>query len=451
MTTLKRKYNEIKAELEKGHAENVKLQAANAKLQEENKQLTTEIAKYKKLSDLEAREFGLSAKLDDIMRRRLLPEYVSKSEEEVAQAHKSATILQVKLEKILERETETRKIRRVQESKIKRNIHWLRTERRNVKNHRNKLAEASNELARVWERLNKIENDLSNGKKKFQHHLDGSEPLPEDSLILVLKFLKEKLKDHSEIEKLSISAKEKRDMALSELKNLVFVLERAIVADDFGLADPEEAQLKKELETERAIRRRYEEKHDQAVIKAREAGSRLVDVITTYSDQLFPSAPDPSDLPQIVTRTIDFLEQKAMAVEDIFGKTEYQVDKVKQIKKYFDEGYDVDLSKCGDFKIVGELLKAYFRELPESLIPIEISDKFTTVLKETPDKVNKIEELIESLPKANRKVLAALAIFLHKLSKKSDINKMTSTTLGEIFGPYLLRPTRGGSNLVQNV
>jgi hypothetical protein len=56
--------------------------------------------------------------------------------------------------------------------------------------------------------------------------------------------------------------------------------------------------------------------------------------------------------------------------------------------------------------------------------------------------VEKLEELVNALPKANRNILAALSIFLHKLNAKADVNKMDAVTLGTIFGPYLIRPTR---------
>jgi hypothetical protein len=65
-----------------------------------------------------------------------------------------------------------------------------------------------------------------------------------------------------------------------------------------------------------------------------------------------------------------------MNIENVFQRTEYKPAKVKQIKEFFDTGCDVDLQQCGDFYLVGELLKAYFRELPEPLIPRDLQGKF---------------------------------------------------------------------------
>jgi myosin heavy subunit len=374
----------LRKEIQKEQQEKAKLQAAVAKLQEENKQLLVEIGKFKRRSEFEVEMAAIVQDVNERVRKRVTPEFVTKVEDDEAQTHKTATIMQIKLEKHFERESESKKLKRSQVSKAKRNVHWLRMERRRLKNLKNTLATDANTLARLWERQNKAESDLNRWKKMFEKHLDGRVPIDDDdSLAAVLKGARDKLKEHSEIENQTIAARIKRDGTLSELKNLLFTLERALTAENYGLADPEEEQLKKQLEAERAVRMRYEEKHDQAIINAKEAGAKLVETAVKFSDQLFPSAPDKTELPQIVTKTIDFLEQRAIAVENIFEKTEYQGLKVKQIKKYFDseEGYDIDLSKCGDFKIVGELLKAYFRELVDPLIPIEISDKFTIVLK----------------------------------------------------------------------
>lgn len=55
------------------------------------------------------------------------------------------------------------------------------------------------------------------------------------------------------------------------------------------------------------------------------------------------------------------------------------------------------------------------------------------------ERLEPLKKLIEELPQTNRSVLAATTIFLSKLTKKSQVNKMTLEKLGSIFGSSLLR------------
>lgn len=144
-----------------------------------------------------------------------------------------------------------------------------------------------------------------------------------------------------------------------------------------------------------------------------------------------------------------------MDVEDILAKENYKLDKVKHIKHYFDQGYEVDLSKCEDFYIVGELLKAYFRELPNAIASPVFDDlmKITGLKKKSctaflkqnvdmeseEDRKQQIISSIKNLNPLDYSTLALLIMFLAKLSRKSGVNKMTVDKLGSIFGPHLVR------------
>lgn len=163
--------------------------------------------------------------------------------------------------------------------------------------------------------------------------------------------------------------------------------------------------------------------------------------------------------------TKKILIRAALHEEHILGKENYKPDKVKQIKHYFDQGpiqcgqnsqdsgYDVDLSKCGDYFIVGELLKSYFRELPSGLLaPVfeemmqlrgfycQFLSLISTDIANENDRITHIRKTVTDLPRENKVVLGALIVFLAKLSRKSALNKMTVERLAAIFGDYLLHP-----------
>jgi hypothetical protein len=123
---------------------------------------------------------------------------------------------------------------------------------------------------------------------------------------------------------------------------------------------------------------------------------------------------------------------------------------------------------------VAGLLKLYLRELPEPLLTYESFDNFIaanesmfrfvffffpirifflikkTYLKKTYSNVSSVQDkalkqermraLIAQIPIINRNVLQYLLAFLHRVSSRSHINKMSSSNLALIFGPNLLRP-----------
>ena len=51
-----------------------------------------------------------------------------------------------------------------------------------------------------------------------------------------------------------------------------------------------------------------------------------------------------------------------------------------------------------------------------------------------------IQDLVHSLPPTHFSTLKYLCEHLHRISQKSDVNKMTSRNLSLIFGPTLLKP-----------
>ena len=54
-------------------------------------------------------------------------------------------------------------------------------------------------------------------------------------------------------------------------------------------------------------------------------------------------------------------------------------------------------------------------------------------------KVARMKELVEKLPNVNYTIIAFLMPFLQKVHLNSEINKMTPSNLGIVFGPTLMR------------
>lgn len=193
-------------------------------------------------------------------------------------------------------------------------------------------------------------------------------------------------------------------------------------------------------------------------------------------------------MPIILTKTIGWLDQRGLDVEGIF-RLNGSMSAIDQLRDAFDlgshfansfitshitaelmcpcrTGLEVDLTNVNDPHVVASLLKQWLRELPEPLLTFGLYDSFILVAENkgtfssilficinstthpgficvsaasTEEKVAKLVNLVKSLPEANQVVLKYLLAFLNRVSRLSEINKMTLQNLGTCFGPNLLR------------
>lgn len=118
---------------------------------------------------------------------------------------------------------------------------------------------------------------------------------------------------------------------------------------------------------------------------------------------------------------------------------------VRDLKDRFDEGELVDLYKDDlDVHSVASLLKQYFRELPESIIPFASYQEFMNIAMrfQGSSKLDEVEELrnaMAALPQDNYNVLKFLCSFLDLVAQKTDVNKMSAENLARVFGPNIIR------------
>jgi hypothetical protein len=92
-----------------------------------------------------------------------------------------------------------------------------------------------------------------------------------------------------------------------------------------------------------------------------------------------------------------------------------------------------DLSLNGDLHDVGSLFKSWFVKLPE---PIVGEDRFAG-LKAAYEKGNFLD-FINELPRAPQITLKFLIGFLQRLSKASEVTRMTPKNLGMVFAPNIV-------------
>lgn len=119
---------------------------------------------------------------------------------------------------------------------------------------------------------------------------------------------------------------------------------------------------------------------------------------------------------------------------------------MKEVRRRYDEGQRPNfVSEHLDVHTTASLLKLYFRELPEPVIPYEHFESFLSLA--TSFKYNSnhqqtfenLKSLVNQIPEENYRLLDFLTGFLFEISKYQEVNKMTEKNIAVIFGTNILR------------
>ncbi|XP_071444005.1 rho GTPase-activating protein 7 [Hetaerina americana] len=101
---------------------------------------------------------------------------------------------------------------------------------------------------------------------------------------------------------------------------------------------------------------------------------------------------------------------------------------------------------------VADMVKLYFRELPEALLSSKLSDTFISVFQHVPEGQRKeaIQCLLLLLPDENREVLQTLLDFLVQVASHSSENQMTIGNLAVCLAPSLFHHHHHGRHNSQS-
>mmetsp|Transcript_28071 Transcript_28071/g.39595 ORF Transcript_28071/g.39595 Transcript_28071/m.39595 type:complete len:362 (-) Transcript_28071:1743-2828(-) len=156
------------------------------------------------------------------------------------------------------------------------------------------------------------------------------------------------------------------------------------------------------------------------------------------------------NVPDIVTKCIDYLTRRAVAEEGIFRLSGSQ-NAVKQLKESFDRGDEVNLDDVMDEHVVSGLLKLYFRSLPESLFTRALLDKFKTVKNAEADVITaEVKPILNDMPTPNKSILKMLVTLLVEITQNQATTKMTVSNISLIFSATLACPMELVTHLIQN-
>ncbi|CEP16580.1 hypothetical protein [Parasitella parasitica] len=157
-------------------------------------------------------------------------------------------------------------------------------------------------------------------------------------------------------------------------------------------------------------------------------------------------------IPLIIEQCIQAVEKRGMDYEGIYRKSGGAAQ-MRLIHQSFDAGDPIDLEdddSINDICAVTSVLKQYFRELPDPLLPFNLYPQFIDAVsnQEGQSKTDTFAELLAQLPKVNYDTLRLLIQHLFSVQKRHNENLMTTKNLAMVFGPTLLRDVEASRDLV---
>ncbi|KAL1895852.1 hypothetical protein Sste5346_004949 [Sporothrix stenoceras] len=145
-------------------------------------------------------------------------------------------------------------------------------------------------------------------------------------------------------------------------------------------------------------------------------------------------------MPAFPWRAIDYLNYKGTDVEGLY-RVPGSGPQIKKWQRKFDEAeYDVDLftqDDLYDINIIGSMLKAWLRELPDELFPKEAQERIARECAGSETVPQMLVDELSNLPPFNYYLLFAITCHLSLLLAHSDRNKMDFRNLCICFQPCM--------------
>lgn len=142
-------------------------------------------------------------------------------------------------------------------------------------------------------------------------------------------------------------------------------------------------------------------------------------------------------LPQCIQQALSWLRMNALDQVGLFRKSGVR-SRIQKLKEQAESNcMDLDGQQAYD---VADMLKQYFRELPDSLLTNKLSETFIAIFQYVP--ANLRHETAQCalllLPDEHREALFTLLDFLQNVGDHSNVNQMTVSNLALVFAPSLL-------------
>ena len=144
-----------------------------------------------------------------------------------------------------------------------------------------------------------------------------------------------------------------------------------------------------------------------------------------------------SSVPVVVYVCVQYLVYHGLQTVGLFRISPSSVV-VDAIKVAFENGDSVNIS---DPHATAAVLKSYFRELQEPLIPYDAFARFVAAIDSRDAEASfvKLREAVQALEEDNRVVLSFLVHFLTLVAAQQGVNRMSPRNLAVVWAPNLLR------------
>nr|XP_004654024.1 rho GTPase-activating protein 36 isoform X2 [Jaculus jaculus] len=165
--------------------------------------------------------------------------------------------------------------------------------------------------------------------------------------------------------------------------------------------------------------------------------------------------PIAKQIPEVVEACCKFIEKHGLSTVGLFT-SEYSVQRVRELREEFDHGVDIVLDDNQNVHDVAALLREFFRDMKDPLLPDDLYMSFllTATLKPQ-DQVSALQLLVYLMPPCHSDTLERLLQALHKITEYCEDsigidgqlvpgNRMTSTNLALVFGSSLLKRGKSG-------
>ncbi|XP_036085761.1 rho GTPase-activating protein 28 isoform X2 [Rousettus aegyptiacus] len=146
-------------------------------------------------------------------------------------------------------------------------------------------------------------------------------------------------------------------------------------------------------------------------------------------------------VPLVLQKFFEKVEESGLESEGIFRLSGCTA-KVKQYREELDAKFNADKFKWDKMchREAAVMLKAFFRELPTSLFPVEYIPAFITLMERGPHikvQFQALHLMVMALPDANRDTAQALMTFFNKVIANESKNRMTLWNISTIMAPNL--------------
>lgn len=150
-------------------------------------------------------------------------------------------------------------------------------------------------------------------------------------------------------------------------------------------------------------------------------------------------------VPPGIQAALQYLRTSSLDQVGIFRKPGVR-SRIQKLREFHEVGEEIQYSSFGVCDIA-DMVKTYFRELPEVLLTNKLSEMFIAIFQYLPveHRLEALQCAVLLLPDENREVLMALLTFLADVAEHSHLNQMHASNLAVCLAPSLFHLNVGTS------